>query len=84
MTWLMFLAATAFPLIVFPVSARCIMSYCRDRETTATPTRRPITNTSRQIIGDLYDPGHGRRVQIRDTSRRIIGYQAKSLQQRHR
>ncbi len=53
---------------------RCIMSYCRDRETTATPTRRAITNTSRQIIGDLYDPGHGRRVQIRDTSRRIVGY----------
>jgi hypothetical protein len=33
-----------------------------------------VTNTHRQKVGDLYDPGHGRRVQIRDTSRRIIGY----------
>ena len=31
-------------------------------------------DTSRQRIGDVYNPGHGRRVQIRDPSRRIIGY----------
>jgi len=31
---------------------------------------RPIAAT----VGDIYNPGHGRRVQIRDTSRRIIGY----------
>ena len=68
------LAALAVILIAAPsgVSARCIMSYCN--KTTPTPTRSYITNTSRQIIGDLYNPGHGRRVQIRDTSRRIIGY----------
>ena len=57
-----------------PASARCIMSYCKDRETTATPTRSYITNTHRQKVGDLYDPGHGRRLQIRDNDRRIIGY----------
>ena len=39
-----------------------------------TPTRSYIVNTHRQKVGDIYDPGHGRRVQIRDTSRRIIGY----------
>ncbi len=33
-----------------------------------------ITNKHRQRLGDIYNPGHGRRVQIRDTSRRIIGY----------
>ncbi len=58
-------------------SAQCIMSYCRDQATASTPapgSRVYITNTSRQRLGDLYDPGHGRRVQIRDTSRRIIGY----------
>jgi len=38
----------------------------------AEPTK--ITNKHRQIIGDLYDPGHGRRIQIRDKHRRIIGY----------
>ncbi len=32
------------------------------------------TDTSRQRLGDIYNPGGGRRVQIRDTSRRIIGY----------
>jgi len=25
-------------------------------------------------VGDLYDPGHGRPVQIRNTRRQIIGY----------
>ena len=44
---------------------------------TSTPvpsTSWAITNTSRQRLGEVYNPGHGRRVQIRDTSRRIIGY----------
>jgi len=36
--------------------------------------RTKITNKHRQIIGDLYDPGHGQRIQIRDKHRRIIGY----------
>ena len=60
-----------------PVSAQCIMSYCRDRTSASTPApgeRRAITNPSRQRLGDVYNPGHGRRLQLRDTSRRIIGY----------
>ena len=60
-----------------PASARCIMSYCKDSSTASTPapsTSWAITNTSRQRIGDVYNPGHGRRLQLRDTSRRIIGY----------
>ena len=36
--------------------------------------RYEITNDRRQVIGDVYDPGHGRRLQIRDNRRRIIGY----------
>ena len=36
--------------------------------------RYKITNERRQVIGDIYDPGHGRRLQIRDDRRRIIGY----------
>ena len=57
-----------------PVSAKCLMSYCKDQGTTSTLSRSYITNTSRQIIGDLYDPGHGRRLQIRDRDRRILGF----------
>ncbi len=71
------LAAFAVALSAAPASARCIMSYCKDSSTASTPapsTSWAITNTSRQRLGDVYNPGHGRRVQIRDTSRRIIGY----------
>ncbi len=35
--------------------------------------RYKITNDRRQVIGDVYDPGHGGRLQIRDSRRRIIG-----------
>ncbi len=71
------LAALAVVLSAAPTSATCIMSYCKDGAVTASPapsTSWAITNTSRQRLGDVYNPGHGRRVQIRDTSRRIIGY----------
>jgi hypothetical protein len=55
------------------------MSYCKDGATAATSTPAPstswaITNTSRQRLGDVYNPGSGRRLQIRDNSRRIVGY----------
>jgi hypothetical protein len=72
------LATLATLILASPeASARCIMSYCKDGAATSTPassTSWAITNTSRQRLGDLYNPGHGRRLQIRDTSRRIIGY----------
>ena len=72
------LAVGVFVILASPADARCIMSYCKDRAaTTSTPapsTSWAITNTSRQRLGDVYNPGQGRRLQIRDTSRRIIGY----------
>ncbi len=73
------LAALAVILATSPASARCIMSYCKDAPATTASTPAPstswaITNTSRQRLGDVYNPGHGRRLQIRDNSRRIIGY----------
>ncbi len=74
---LIILAAFAVALSAAPASATCIMSYCKDGAVTASPAPSKswaITNTSRQRLGDIYNPGHGRRVQIRDTSRRIIGY----------
>ena len=57
-------------LLATPASARCLMSYCKDKA----PSRSYITNNHRQKVGDLYSPGNGQRVQIRDTSRRIVGY----------
>ena len=70
------LAALAVILVTSPASARCMMSYCKDgAATTSTPTPSTswaITNTSRQRLGDIYNPGHGRRLQIRDNSRRIL------------
>ena len=69
------LAAFAVALSAAPASATCIMSYCKEGAASSSiPSRSYITNTHRQKVGDLYDPGHGRRLQIRDTSRRIIGY----------
>ncbi len=70
------------PLIIFgviivlatcasPVQARCIMSYCKEK---SAPKRTSITNVHRQVVGDLYMPGHGRRTQIRNKHRQIIGY----------
>ena len=66
------LAIMAVFLAAPPVSAKCLMSYCKDRSTT--PSRTHITNTNRQIVGDLYNPGHNRRIQIRDKDRRILGF----------
>ena len=72
------LVAFAVALSASTASARCMMSYCKDgAATTSTPapsTSWVITNTSRQRLGDVYNPGHGRRLQLRDNDRRIIGY----------
>ena len=57
-----------------PASAKCSFKFCKDRASVSTPTRSYITNARRQRVGDIYDPGHGRRIQIRDNHRRIIGY----------
>ncbi len=79
MRTILIFAALAVILASPEASARCIMSYCKDGAATATPIPAPstswaITNTHRQRLGDVYNPGHGRRLQIRDTSRRIVGY----------
>jgi hypothetical protein len=71
------LATLATLVLASPeASAACVMSYCKDSSTasTSTPTRSYITNAHRQKVGDLYDPGHGRRLQIRNNHRQIIGY----------
>ncbi len=64
----------AMILIASPAAARCF-KFQRDCTTsTSTPKTFPITNEHRQRLGDIYDPGHGRRLQIRNNHRQIIGY----------
>ena len=68
---LLILATVAVLLLASTeASARCVMSYCK----ADAPARSYITNNHRQIVGDLYNPGHGRRTQIRNNSRQILGY----------
>ncbi len=71
-------AILAMILIATPVTAeaRCFKFQrdCGASASTPTPSTTVITNTARQWIGDLYNPGHGRRTQIRDNSLRILGY----------
>ena len=69
-------AILAMILIAVPLAAeaRCFKFQRDCTASTSTPTRSYIVNTHRQKIGDIYDPGHGRRLQIRNNSRQILGY----------
>lgn len=44
----------------------------------ASAERTKIYDSRNRQVGDIYDPGHGRRLQIRDNNRRIIGYVERS------
>ena len=66
---LIVLAAFLIWVDTTPAHGQCLMSYCKDKVS----TRTYITNTHRQKVGDLYSVP-GQRTQIRDRSRRIIGY----------
>ena len=53
----------------------CDFKFCDpDYQMKPSPTPRAITNKHSQKIGDIYDQGHGRRLQIRNNHRQIIGY----------
>ena len=72
---LLTLAALAVAILASSATAGgCVMSYCRNEAATSTPSTRTITKTHRQKVGDIYDPGHGRRLQVRDKHRRILFY----------
>ena len=68
------LAILTLVLIAAPVTtdARCIFKFCQDRA--EAPTLSYIVNQHRQKVGDIYNPGHGRRLQVRNSSRQILGY----------
>ena len=65
--------AIAVMLFAVPAAHSCEFQYCKNQIVGPSKTRA-ITNTHRQRVGDIYDPGHGRRLQIRNNSRQIIGY----------
>ena len=73
MTRVCILATVAVMLATSPASAACVLSHCQEGSSTRTYVRNNW-ESGRQIVGDLYDPGHDRRIQIRDTSRRILFY----------
>lgn len=50
----------------------CEFKFCQKRA--ETPKTYVITDAHRKRTGDIYDPGHGRRLQIRNNDRQIIGY----------
>ncbi len=79
---LILIAALAAILIASPAEARCFkfQNDCSDGGGSSWSWQKPkpatswaITNKHRQRVGDIYNPGTGR-LQIRDNSRRIIGY----------
>ncbi len=57
-----------------PAKAACQFKFQNCGSQASGPSRYVITNTARQRLGDIYDPGPGRRLQIRDNSLRILGY----------
>ncbi len=72
---LLTLAAFAVVLASPATAGGCVLSYCKGE--TSTPSTREIRSnweSGRQRLGDLYDPGRGRRIQIRNNQRVIIGY----------
>lgn len=50
----------------------CEFKFCKNRA--ETPKTYVLRNLHRQKTGDIYDPGHGRRLQIRNNHRQILGY----------
>ncbi len=71
--------AALFAALPSPAMAGGCDYYCRKNGGTAASTPAPATSWAitiqhRQKIGDVYSPGGGRRLQLRDNDRRIVGY----------
>jgi len=72
------LAALVLVAVASSAAANCgviLSTHCETTKEKPAPANSwPIRNESRQQLGDVYNPGNGRRLQIRDNSRRIRGY----------
>lgn len=57
----------AVPLATPPADAKCSFNICAGE-------RAKLLDSQKLRVGDIYNPGHGRRLQIRNKHRQILGY----------
>ncbi len=57
----------AVPLTTPPADAKCSFNICAGE-------RAKLLDSQKLRVGDIYNPGHGRRLQIRNKHRQILGY----------
>lgn len=62
-----FTAFLAVPLANSSADAKCTFNICAGE-------RAKLLDSRKLRVGDIYNPGHGRRLQIRDNRRRVLGY----------
>jgi hypothetical protein len=75
MKFIILAAAALLTALPTTAEARCYSWETSCQIAEPTPGEKwKITNDRRQKLGDIYNPGHKRRLQIRDNRRRIIGY----------
>ena len=55
------------PLATPPADAKCSFNICAGE-------RAKLLDSQKLRVGDIYNPGHGRRLQIRNKHRQILGY----------
>ncbi len=60
-------AFLAVPLATSPAEAKCSFNICAGE-------RAKLLDSQKLRVGDIYNPGHGRRLQIRDKNLRVLGY----------
>ena len=65
------IAILAVFLASSPTVAKCSFGICAGE-------RAKLLDSRKLRVGDIYNPGHGRRLQIRDKNLRVLGYIEKS------
>ena len=60
-------ATLAVSVVTSPADAKCSFNICAGE-------RAKLLDSRKLRVGDLYNPGHNRRIQIRDKNLRVLGY----------
>ncbi len=60
-------ATLAVSVATSPAFAKCTFNICAGE-------RAKLLDGRKLRVGDIYNPGHGRRLQIRDRNLRVLGY----------
>ena len=60
-------AFLAVSLATSPAFAKCTLNICAGE-------RAKLLDERKVRVGDIYNPGHGKRLQIRDKNLRVLGY----------